>query len=66
MSILKLENVGYRYNDAPKDMYVFKNINYQFEQGKMYAIKGKSGTGKKSKSYFKKKNKCGRYIYLRI
>lgn len=46
MSILKLENVGYRYNDAPKDMYVFKNINYQFEQGKMYAIKGKSGTGK--------------------
>lgn len=46
MSILKLENVGYRYNDAPKDLYVFKNINYEFEQGKMYAIKGKSGSGK--------------------
>lgn len=46
MSILKLENVGYRYNDAPKDTYVFKNINYEFEQGKMYAIKGKSGSGK--------------------
>ncbi len=46
MSILKLENVGYRYNDAPKDSYVFKNINYEFEQGKMYAIKGKSGSGK--------------------
>ncbi len=46
MGILKLENVGYRYKDAPKDKYVFKNINYEFEQGKMYAIKGKSGSGK--------------------
>ncbi len=46
MGILKLENVGYRYKDAPKDVYVFKNINYEFEQGKMYAIKGKSGSGK--------------------
>lgn len=46
MGILKLENVGYRYKDAPKDTYVFENINYEFEQGKMYAIKGKSGSGK--------------------
>ena len=46
MGILKLENVGYRYKDAPKDSYVFKDINYEFEQGKMYAIKGKSGSGK--------------------
>lgn len=46
MSILKLENVSYRYSDAPKDVYVFKNINYEFEQGKIYAIKGKSGSGK--------------------
>lgn len=46
MEILKLENVSYRYKDAPKDTYVFKNINYCFEQGKMYAIKGKSGSGK--------------------
>ena len=46
MSILKLEKVGYRYNDAAKDDYVFKNINYEFECGKMYAIKGKSGSGK--------------------
>lgn len=44
--ILKLEDVGYRYSDAPKDVYVFKNINYTFEEGKMYAIKGKSGSGK--------------------
>ncbi len=46
MEILKLEDVGYRYKDAPKDKYVFKNINYGFEQGKMYAIRGKSGSGK--------------------
>ncbi|MCI8621099.1 MAG: ATP-binding cassette domain-containing protein, partial [Clostridia bacterium] len=46
MGILKLENVGYRYKDAPKDSYVFKDINYEFEQGKIYAIKGKSGSGK--------------------
>lgn len=46
MGILKLENVSYRYKDAPKDKYVFKNINYEFEEGKMYAIKGKSGSGK--------------------
>ena len=46
MGILKLENVGYRYKDAPKDSYVFRNINYEFEEGKMYAIKGKSGSGK--------------------
>ena len=42
----QLENVCYRYKDAPKDSYVFKNINYYFEEGKMYAIKGKSGSGK--------------------
>lgn len=46
MGILKLEKVGYRYQDAPKGTYVFQNINYEFEQGKMYAIKGKSGSGK--------------------
>lgn len=46
MEILKLENIGYRYKDAPKDCFVLKDINYTFEQGKMYAIKGKSGSGK--------------------
>lgn len=44
--ILKLENVGYRYNDAPKDEYVLKDITYSFETGTIYAIKGKSGSGK--------------------
>ena len=44
--ILRLENVSYRYSDAPKDLFVFKDISYTFQEGKMYAIKGKSGSGK--------------------
>lgn len=46
MSILKLENVSYRYDDAEEDDFVLKNINYEFELGKTYAIKGRSGSGK--------------------
>lgn len=45
-AILKLDNVGYRYDDAPLNEYVLKNMNYNFECGKIYAIKGKSGSGK--------------------
>ena len=44
--VLSLKNVSYRYPDAEKDEYVLKNINYEFEKGKTYAIKGKSGSGK--------------------
>jgi len=44
--VLSLKNVSYRYSDAAKDEYVLKNINYEFEKGKTYAIKGKSGSGK--------------------
>ena len=46
MKILELTNVSYRYNDASKDDYVFKNLSYTFETGKVYAIKGKSWSGK--------------------
>lgn len=45
-TILKLENISYRYADAEENDYVLKNINYSFELGKVYAIKGKSGSGK--------------------
>ncbi len=45
-TILKIENVSYRYNDAPADDYILKNLNFEFETGKVYAIKGKSGSGK--------------------
>ena len=46
MKILELKDVCYRYEDTPKDDYVLKNINYEFDLGKTYAIKGKSGSGK--------------------
>jgi putative ABC transport system ATP-binding protein len=44
--VLELKSVGYRYKDAKENDFVLKNINYAFEKGKMYAIRGKSGTGK--------------------
>ena len=44
MSILKLNNVSYHYEGTKKN--VLSNINYEFEQGKIYAIVGKSGAGK--------------------
>lgn len=44
--ILKLEDVSYRYEDAEENDYVLKNINYNFELGKTYAICGRSGSGK--------------------
>ena len=46
MTILELKDVGYCYNDAEENDYVFKNINYKFDLGQIYAISGKSGTGK--------------------
>lgn len=45
-TILKLDNVGYRYSDAAPDEYVFRNINYEMDQGEICAIMGPSGGGK--------------------
>jgi len=44
MSTLTLQNVAYRYEGAKKD--VFKDVNLQFEERKVYTIVGKSGAGK--------------------
>lgn len=44
MSILKLDNVSYRYGGGRTD--VLKNINFEFDASKIYAIVGKSGAGK--------------------
>jgi putative ABC transport system ATP-binding protein len=44
--VLKIDKVSYRYSDADKDDYVLKNISYNFQKGKTYAIRGKSGSGK--------------------
>ncbi len=46
MTILELKNVSYRYKDASLDEYVLKDIDYRFDTGKLYIIKGRSGSGK--------------------
>lgn len=42
MSVLKLEDISFAYDKKP----IFKNLNLEFEKGKVYAIVGRSGTGK--------------------
>jgi len=44
MSVLKLENLSYKY--AKENIDVLSNVNFEFENGKIYAIVGKSGAGK--------------------
>lgn len=44
--LLSIQNASYRYSDAEKDEYALKNVSYDFEKGKVYAIRGRSGTGK--------------------
>ncbi len=44
MNVLTLENASYRYDGTTKD--VPRNINIEFEPGKVYVIMGKSGAGK--------------------
>lgn len=42
MAILTLQNICFSYDKIP----VLNNLSYEFEQGKMYCICGKSGAGK--------------------
>ena len=42
--VLKVKDLSYKYKDG--DSYVLKNLNFSFEEGLVYAIKGKSGCGK--------------------
>jgi len=44
MSILSIENLSYSYEKGGEP--VFKDINFEFEKGKIYAIMGRSGAGK--------------------
>ncbi|MCL2426047.1 MAG: ABC transporter ATP-binding protein [Oscillospiraceae bacterium] len=44
MSTLALQSVSYKYEGAEK--IIFKDVNLQFEAGKIYTIVGKSGAGK--------------------
>lgn len=42
--VLEVKDLSYKYKDG--DNYVLKNLNFAFEEGLVYAIKGKSGCGK--------------------
>ena len=44
MTTLKLDNISYRYEKG--GAAVLKNLNMEFESGKVYSIVGKSGAGK--------------------
>lgn len=44
MSILRLKNLCYKYEEGSKE--VLKDINITFNKGKVFGIIGKSGTGK--------------------
>lgn len=44
--LLSIQEASYRYSDADEKEYALKNVSYEFEKGKIYAIRGRSGTGK--------------------
>ena len=46
MSVLSLENIYYRYENAQK--YVLKDLNAQIEEGKFIACVGRSGAANSS------------------
>ena len=45
-AVLSIQNASYQYNDAEDDEYALRDISFDFERGKVYAIRGRSGTGK--------------------
>ena len=46
MSIITLDSVKYTYGNRYQSMEALQNVSCTFEQGKIYAIIGKSGSGK--------------------
>lgn len=44
--LLSIQNASYQYADAEPEEFALKNVSYDFEKGKVYAIRGRSGTGK--------------------
>jgi putative ABC transport system ATP-binding protein len=44
--LLSIQKASYKYSDAEENEYALKDVSYDFERGKIYAIRGRSGTGK--------------------
>ena len=38
--LLSIKNASYQYSDADEGEYALKNVSYDFEKGKVYAIRG--------------------------
>lgn len=45
-ALLSIKNASYQYSDAEEGEYALRDVSYDFEKGKVYAIRGRSGTGK--------------------
>ena len=45
-TLLSIKNASYQYSDAEEGEYALQNVSFDFEKGKIYAIRGRSGTGK--------------------
>ena len=44
--LLSIQNASYQYSDAEEGEYALRDVSFDFEKGKVYAIRGRSGTGK--------------------
>ena len=45
-TLLSIKNASYQYSDAEEGEYALRDVSFDFEKGKIYAIRGRSGTGK--------------------
>ncbi|MBQ6414170.1 ABC transporter ATP-binding protein [Candidatus Saccharibacteria bacterium] len=45
-ALLVIKNASYQYSDAEDGEYALLDVSFEFEKGKIYAIRGRSGTGK--------------------
>lgn len=45
-ALLSIQKASYRYADAEANEYALRDVSYNFESGKIYAIRGRSGAGK--------------------
>ncbi len=46
MSVIKVENVSYFYQDGDSRRFILKDVSCEFEKGSFYTILGESGSGK--------------------
>ncbi len=45
-ALLSIKHASYQYSDAEEGEYALRDVSFNFRKGKVYAIRGRSGTGK--------------------